>query len=120
LPAVEETPENALKFLVITLSISQLMTFRSTLFSLLQTRNFLKLTAASSRKEMDKGEFTATVIHSVVSEYPNDANIYPAEFLHTQTPSGVPPHVLLLNPGTVVMLIRNVLGRLLVCEDHAL
>jgi ATP-dependent DNA helicase PIF1 len=42
-----------------------------------------------------------------VSEDPNDVNIYPARFLHTQTPSGFPPHVLLLKPRTVVMLIRN-------------
>jgi ATP-dependent DNA helicase PIF1 len=44
---------------------------------------------------------------SVVSEDPNDVNIYPVEFLNSQTPSGVPPHVLLLKSGTIVMLIRN-------------
>jgi hypothetical protein len=38
---------------------------------------------------------------------PNFAKIYPAELKHTQTPSGVPPHALLLKPDTIVILIRN-------------
>jgi ATP-dependent DNA helicase PIF1 len=44
---------------------------------------------------------------SVVSEDPNDALNYPTEFLHDQTPSGMPPHVLLLKKGVIIMLLRN-------------
>lgn len=32
---------------------------------------------------------------------------YPTEFLNTLTPSGMPPHKLVLKIGTIVMLIRN-------------
>ena len=44
---------------------------------------------------------------SVVSEDPNDALNFPVEFLNEQTPSGMPPHVLLLKKGVVIMLLRN-------------
>lgn len=44
---------------------------------------------------------------SIITEDSNDVHNYPAEFLHAQTPSGVPPHVLVLKRGAIVMLIRN-------------
>ncbi|GBN71860.1 hypothetical protein AVEN_203965-1 [Araneus ventricosus] len=36
-----------------------------------------------------------------------DDERYPIEFLHTLDPSGIPPHVLYLKPGTPIILIRN-------------
>src|SRR5277367_1607241 len=44
---------------------------------------------------------------SIVSEDPNDTANYPAEFLHEQMPSGMPPHKLALKPGVIIMLLRN-------------
>jgi hypothetical protein len=32
---------------------------------------------------------------------------FPIEFLHQQTPSGMPPHALILKVGAIVMLLRN-------------
>lgn len=44
---------------------------------------------------------------SVISEDPNDAINFTTEFLNGLTPSGMPPHTLLLKKGTIVMLLRN-------------
>lgn len=44
---------------------------------------------------------------SIVSEDPNDVLNYPPEFLHEQTPSGMPPHCLMLKKGVIIMLLRN-------------
>lgn len=55
-------------------------------------------------------EGEATIYYSadsVDSEDPNDAIDFPPEFLHDQTPSGMPPHVLLLKKDVVIMLLRN-------------
>jgi ATP-dependent DNA helicase PIF1 len=43
----------------------------------------------------------------VVSDDPSDERNYPAEFLHTLTFSGMPPHQLTLKKGSIVMLLRN-------------
>ena len=45
--------------------------------------------------------------HSEVPNNPDEANNYPQEFLHTLTPSGMPPHTLELKVGCIVMLLRN-------------
>ncbi|KII68452.1 ATP-dependent DNA helicase PIF1 [Thelohanellus kitauei] len=44
---------------------------------------------------------------SIISEDLNDTLNYPVEFLNNQTPSGMPPHVLLLKKGVIIMLLRN-------------
>lgn len=44
---------------------------------------------------------------SIVSEDLTDALNYPPEFLHDQTPSGMPPHTLALKQGVIIMLLRN-------------
>ena len=44
---------------------------------------------------------------SVISEDPNDSLNYSPEFLHELTPSGMPPHTLMLKKGVVIMLLRN-------------
>ena len=45
--------------------------------------------------------------HSEVPNNPDEANNYPQEFLHTLTPSGMPPHTLELKVGCIVMLLRT-------------
>ena len=45
--------------------------------------------------------------HVEVPDNPDEANNYPQEFLHTLTPSGMPPHTLELKVGCTVMLPRN-------------
>ena len=46
-------------------------------------------------------------VDSIVSDDPADAQNYPPEILHQQTPSGMPPHRLALKYGVIVMLLRN-------------
>ena len=41
-------------------------------------------------------------------ENPDEANNYPQEFLHSLTPSGMPPYTLEPKVGCMVMLLRNV------------
>ena len=44
---------------------------------------------------------------SAVTDDPNDTLNFPVEFLNEQTPYGMPPHVLLLKNGVIIMLLRN-------------
>lgn len=63
-----------------------------------------------NRKIIDQQEGIAKIYYStdsIQSEDVNDVNAYPVEYLYTLTPSGVPPHVLCLKQGTIVMLLRN-------------
>src|SRR6218665_1531149 len=44
---------------------------------------------------------------SAVTDDPNDTLNFPVEFLNEQTPYGMPPHVLLLKNGVIIMLLCN-------------
>lgn len=59
-------------------------------------------------EKLDGDFITHTSADEIISEG-NDstAQLYPVEFLNSQTPSGTPPHILSLKLGAVVMLIRN-------------
>lgn len=56
---------------------------------------------------MDMEEVTYYSTDNVISEDPSDAINYPVEFLHQQCPSGMPPHILKLKVGALIMLMRN-------------
>ncbi|GBO18534.1 hypothetical protein AVEN_22750-1 [Araneus ventricosus] len=45
--------------------------------------------------------------NSIIFEDRNDLQKYAPEFLHDLTPSGMPPHALMLKKGVIVMLLRN-------------
>ncbi|XP_065320848.1 ATP-dependent DNA helicase PIF1-like [Gordionus sp. m RMFG-2023] len=45
---------------------------------------------------------------------------FPIEFLHSQTPSGMPPHKLTLKVGTIVMLLRNLSPKKGLCNGTRL
>lgn len=45
---------------------------------------------------------------------------YPAEFLHAQTPTGMPPHRLEFKKGTVVMLLKNINPKMGLCNGTRL
>lgn len=48
-----------------------------------------------------------TAIDTVVADDPDEVAHYPAEFLNSLEPDGLPPYKLVLKPGAIVMLIRN-------------
>ncbi|XP_064641932.1 ATP-dependent DNA helicase PIF1-like [Lineus longissimus] len=43
----------------------------------------------------------------VICKDEEEAQQYPLEFLNSLTPTGMPPHRLILKPGVIVMLLRN-------------
>ena len=45
--------------------------------------------------------------HAEVPHNSDEANNYPQEFLHSLTPSRMPPHTLELKVGCIVMLLRD-------------
>lgn len=57
---------------------------------------------------------------SIISEDPNDVINYPPEFLHELTPSGMPPHKLLLKKGVIIMLLRNLNSKKGLCNGSRL
>ncbi|GBM60847.1 hypothetical protein AVEN_179003-1 [Araneus ventricosus] len=57
---------------------------------------------------------------SIISEDQNDLQNYPPEFLHDLTPSGMPPHVLMLKKGVIVLLLRNLNPKQGLCNDTRL
>lgn len=46
-------------------------------------------------------------IDTVVADDPDEVAHYPTEFLNSLEPEGLPPYSLMLKPGAIVMLIRN-------------
>ena len=50
---------------------------------------------------------TYASVDSVMCDNEGEATNYPPEFLHSLTSSGMPPHILNLKAGAMVMLLRN-------------
>ncbi|XP_014680866.1 PREDICTED: ATP-dependent DNA helicase pif1-like [Priapulus caudatus] len=50
---------------------------------------------------------TYTSTDKAISHDENEANNYSMEFLYSITPTGIPPHRLILKPGAIIMLLRN-------------
>lgn len=61
-----------------------------------------------------------TSVDSVVCDSEEEQNNYPLEFLHSLTPTGMPPHLLNLKVGAVVMLLRNLDTRRGLCNGTRL
>ncbi|XP_070494675.1 uncharacterized protein [Chironomus tepperi] len=67
-------------------------------------------TLEMNRKIIDSIQGNSQIYYSadsMVCEDPSDELNFPVEFLNNQTPSGMPPHVLLFKKGVIVMLLRN-------------
>jgi ATP-dependent DNA helicase PIF1 len=58
-------------------------------------------------KMIDRFQGGETVYHSFDTAVDDPHNYYPSEFLNTLTPNGLPPHVLKLKIGCLVILLRN-------------
>ncbi|XP_065321868.1 ATP-dependent DNA helicase pif1-like [Gordionus sp. m RMFG-2023] len=57
---------------------------------------------------------------SIESDNKDDILNFPLELLHSQTPSGMPPHKLTLKVGTIVMLLRNLSPKKGLCNGTRL
>ena len=58
--------------------------------------------------DLIQGESTLyTSVDSIANDNIESEANYPEEFLNSQTPSGMPPHVLKLKKGAIIMLLRN-------------
>lgn len=63
-----------------------------------------------NRKIIDGMNGQARIYYSadkIISDDPTDVINFPIEFVNGLTPSGMPPHVLVLKPGAIIMLLRN-------------
>jgi ATP-dependent DNA helicase PIF1 len=58
-------------------------------------------------KMINKFQGGEVLCHSFDEAVDDPHNYYPQEFLNTLTPNGIPPHVLKLNIGCPVILLRN-------------
>lgn len=59
-------------------------------------------------KELDSNtHVTYYSVDDVDAATPEEKALWPLDFLHSLTPSGMPPHELTLAPGALVMLLRN-------------
>lgn len=52
--------------------------------------------------------YTYLSYDQAMSEDPNDIHNYPPEFFNAKMPSSLPPHVLTLKKGAIIMLLRNI------------
>ena len=59
-------------------------------------------------------------VDNILCENPDDANNYTIEFVHSLTPSGLPPHELHLKEGCIIMLLRNLDIRRQLCNGTRL
>ena len=46
-------------------------------------------------------------VDSIDASSPQESALWPQDFLNSLTPSGMPPHELVLAPGALIMLLRN-------------
>jgi len=65
-------------------------------------------------------EKTYYAIDTVVVDDPDEAANYPTEFLNSLQPNGLPPYVLTLKVGSVVMLLRNIDAKRRLCNGTRL
>ena len=83
--------------------------------------NYIKDRAILTTKNEDVNDINKQIINifpgdaheflsadSVDDEESVHQNLYPVEFLNTLTPSGTPPHKLVLKVGAPIMLLRNI------------
>ncbi|MCP3882687.1 MAG: AAA family ATPase [Sulfitobacter sp.] len=63
-----------------------------------------------------KDAVTYYSIDSVDATTPQEKLLWPIDFLHSLTPSGMPPHELTVAPGALIMLMRNLDADLGLCN----
>lgn len=59
-------------------------------------------------------------VHSIINDENNVFQDVSIEFLNSSTPSGMPPHKLNLKIGAIIMLWRNINGKLGLCNRTGL